>query len=136
MSVVSELRDYLIGVGLTAAGKIKASSMPADGSVNLAEGQWGIYQLPGSISGGNLVQWKRTHNIAIVHRNKDGDALYQQDDRLLEALSACVTLPSYRILRLVANPGGELPRQENNVHVMQWAVVIDLVLKSNNSEES
>lgn len=135
-SVVKELKSYLIGRGLCAADEITASRIPANGKVNLDNGQWGLYQTPGSVSGGNLVQWKRTHSITVLHRNKSGEALYEKDDQLLAAIENCITLPSYKILRKQIAPGAELPIQGNDVHVMQWTLTLDLVVKPNINEES
>lgn len=135
-SVVDELKSYLIGRGLCNADEITGSRLPANGKVNLDNGQWGLYQMPGSVSGGNILQWKRTHNITVLHRNKSGEVLYDKDDQLLAAIENCITLPSYKILRKQIAPGAELPIQGNDVHVMQWALTLDLVVKNNINEES
>lgn len=127
MSVAKELKDYLVGAGLTTAEKFTVSRMP---TVSLSQNdQWVVFAQPGSKEGGNILQWKRKHNVVIAYRNKDGDALYDKDDELQALLEACVTLPSYKVLRLICNPMGEIDLGTKEVHVAQWQITLDLVTK-------
>lgn len=129
MSVAEELRAYLIGQGVTDDAHSKVSRMPANGQLEIGEGQLIVVQEPGSISGGNLVQWKHTHNMLVIYRHKSGDELYNKDDEVKAAINRCVTLPSYRVLRARCGSGGELPLEAQEVHVMQWAATLELVTK-------
>lgn len=127
MSVAQELKDYLVTNGLTTADKFTVSRMP---TVNLtANDQWVVYAVPGSKAGGNILQWKRKHNVVIAYRNKDGDALYNKDDELQALLEQCVSLPSYKVLQVICNPMGELDLGTKEVHVGQWQITLDLVTK-------
>lgn len=133
-SVAHELRAYLVAAGLCTDAEITVSRMPANGQVDIGDGQWVLLQAPGSKSGGNILQWKRTHSITILYRHKSGDELYNKDDDLQKLFEACVDLPSYKITRATCPPGGELPLDAKEVHVMQWAATLELVTKEN--EES
>lgn len=131
-SVAQQLKDYLVDAGLCPANKFTVSRMP---TVNLEENdQWVCWSDPGSKEGGNILQWKRKHNVVIAYRNKSGEALYNKDDELQALLEACVALQSYRVLQLVCNPMGEIETGNNAVHVGQWQITLDLITK--NAEES
>lgn len=128
-SVAKELQDFLIAGGLFDAEHSTVSRMPANGQVDIGDGQWVLIQQPGTKTGGNILQWKRTHSITVLCRRSSGDDLYEQDDLLQQKLEACVDLPSYKVIRCTCNPGGELPLEAKEVHVMQWQVTLDLVTK-------
>lgn len=127
-NVAQDLKDYLVGGGLCTDEKITVSRMP---TVNLTENdQWVVYAQPGSKSGGNILQWKRKHNVVIAYRNKSGDELYNKDDELQALLEACVALEHYKVLRVICNPMGEPDTGGvKGVHVGQWQVTLELVTK-------
>lgn len=133
MSVAKEFQEYLIANGVMTTANSFVSRTP---TVSLSSNdQWAIVAQPGSINGGNILQWKRTHNLLVVYRNSDGEIVYNKDDVILALLNnACVTLDSYRVLRCIANPMTELPLDIKEVHVGQWSITLELVTKIN--EES
>lgn len=135
MSVAEDLKQYLIGGGLTTADKITISRMPANGNISITgNDQWVIVQQPGTKTGGNLVQWKRIHQLFVLYRNSKGEVLYDKDDELQTLLEQCVGLTNYKVLRAICGSGGELPLAAKEVHVMQWQVTLELTKKL--SEES
>lgn len=127
MSVAHDVKAYMVAGNIAAEENITVSRMPANGQVNVAEGQFVVIMAGGSKSGGNLLQWKRTHSITVLHRSKSGDALYNADDALQALFDGCTALDNYRVLRAICNPGSELPLAAKEVHVMQWALTLDLV---------
>lgn len=132
-SVAHDLKKYLVNAGLCTDEQMFVSRVP---TVNLTENdQWGIHASPGSKIGGNILQWKRKHNVVIAYRNKSGDALYNKDDELQALLEACVSLEHYKVCQLVCNPMGELDTNVKELHVGQWQVTLDVITK-NNLEES
>lgn len=129
MSVAHDVKAYMVAnMGIDEAN-ITVSRMPANGQVNIADGQWVVILGGGGRSGGNLVQWKRTHSITVLHRSKSGDALYNKDDELQATFAGCTLLDNYRVLRAICNPGAELPLAAKEVHVMQWALTLDIVTR-------
>lgn len=135
MSVAEDLKQYLIAGGLATADNITVSRMPASGNVSITgNDQWVIVQQPGTKSGGNLVQWKRIHQLFVLYRHSKGEVLYNKDDELQALLEQCVGLENYKVLRATCNPGGELPLAAKEAHVMQWQVTLELTTKV--SEES
>lgn len=128
MSVAKDLKDYLVNAGLTSNDKFTVSRAP---TVSIAENdQWVIWQPPGSSKeGGNILQWKRKHNVVIAYRNKNGDALYDKDDELQALLEQCVSLSNYKVLRITCSPMGEIDLAIKEVHVGQWQVTLDVVTK-------
>lgn len=129
MSVAHDVKAYMVAGNIADEANITVSRMPATGQVNIAEGQWVVILAGGSKSGGNLLQWKRTHSITVLHRSKSGDALYNADDALQALFDSCNVLDNYRVLRATCNPGAELPLAAKEVHVMQWQLTLDLVTK-------
>lgn len=130
MSVAKEIKDYLEASSL--GGSFFVSRTP---SVSLSsDDQWAIVEAGGSISGGNILQWKRTHNLLAVYRNSKGEELYNKDDALLALLNMqCLALPSYRVLRCEVSPLQELDLAAKDVHVGQWAITLDIVTKDEES---
>lgn len=127
MSVAEDLLAYLVAGGLCNDADITVSRTP---TVNLTgDNQWVLVAEPGSKSGGNILQWKRKHNVAIAYRNKSGEVLYNKDDELQALLESCVALEHYKVLQIVCNPMGELALGATEAHVGQWQVTLELVTK-------
>lgn len=128
-NVATDVKAFMVAGLSIDETNITVSRMPATGQVNIAEGQWVVILAGGSKSGGNLLQWKRTHSITVLHRSKSGEALYNKDDELQALFAGCTLLDNYRVLRATCNPGTELPLAAKEVHVMQWALTLDIVTR-------
>lgn len=131
MSVAADLKTYLVAQGLTTDDKITVSRVPA---ANLeADDNWVIVAQGGSISGGNLLQWKRTHQFVLLYRNKNGNALYDADDALITAIGDCVELAGYRVLQKRLNPMTELELNGQETHVGTWQLELAITKKDEES---
>jgi hypothetical protein len=127
MSVSDDLRDYLVAGGLASLANFTVSRVS---TVNLAENdQWVVFAQGGGKEGGNILQWKRKHNVVIAYRNSSAQALYNKDDVLQTLLEACVTLTNYKVLRITCSPMNELDISNSEIHVAQWQITLELVKK-------
>lgn len=127
MSLASELRDYLIAEGVMTDERSFVSHIPA---ANLSlDDAWAIVAQGGSVSGGNILQWKRSHTLTILYRNNDGSQLYDKDDLLVDALNKCVLLQNYQVISKSLNPMTELQLSANETHVASWQLQITTIKK-------
>ena len=131
MSIAKELVDFLVGAGLATAAKMHPSQIPA---TNLEQtDMWSVVAQGVSISGGNILQWKRTQRLLVTHRHNDGEALYNADDALRAAIGDCLALPSYKVIRATVNPMTEQEMTGQKLHVATWLVELQIISKESES---